>query len=328
MKPLYTLLCFLLSFYPMRAQETDADDAILFEISGNGLNTPSYLLGTWHNIEGAFAHKIQELDSIFNKVGIIAVECDVDSMQQLESIKEWLDMENQMKSLRIDSTLYEKELASHVHTIDTVLAKCGYAEGFKSRHPYRNQKILEWYAAIYSVNEDSFKGGKTNEKQVLLDQYLTRLAKNKGKCIVALDSAEMRINTGKEGLKRVKSKLYDEPIGKQIMDLYYTARRIHKARELNMRAAFAYKSGRGEQAMKELDKHRLGFDTNNVCGRNARWMRMIPEIIATKPTLIAVGIGHLFPRSFRDGKACNGLIEDLRAKGYTIKPAGQEMRKR
>ncbi len=63
MKPLYTLLCFLLSFYPMRAQETDADDAILFEISGNGLNTPSYLLGTWHNIEGAFAHKIQELDS-------------------------------------------------------------------------------------------------------------------------------------------------------------------------------------------------------------------------------------------------------------------------
>ncbi len=320
MKRLYTLLCLLLFFYPMRAQESDTDNAILFEISGNELHTPSYLLGTWHNIEGTFAHKVQGFDSIFNKVEIVAVECDVDSMQQLESIKEWLDMENQMKSVRIDSTLYEKELAPpHVHTIDTVLAKCGYAEGFKNRHPHRNQRILEWYAAIYSVNEDSFKSGKITTEEVLLDQYLTRLAKKKGKCIVALDSAEMRINTGTEGLKRVKSKLYDEPIGKQIMDLYYTARRIHKARELNIRAALAYKSGRGEQSVKELYTHRLGFDTNNVCGRNARWMRMIPDIIATKSTLIAVGIGHLFPRKFHDGKACDGLIEDLRAKGYTVR---------
>lgn len=36
MKPIYTFLYLQLSFYPMRAQEADTDDAILFEISGNG----------------------------------------------------------------------------------------------------------------------------------------------------------------------------------------------------------------------------------------------------------------------------------------------------
>ena len=321
---IYTLkICIIfsmsVSFNLLKAQEVNRDDAILFEISGNELHTPSYLLGTWHNIEGTFAHKIQGFDSIFNKVEIVAVECDVDSMQQLESVKEWLEMEKQAKSLHIDSTLYEKELASYVQTIDTVLAKCGYAEGFKSRHPYRNQRILEWYATIYSVNESSFKSGKITTEQVLLDQYLTRLAKKKGKCIVALDSTEMRIHTGEEGLKKIKSKLYDEPIGKQITDLYYTAQRIHKARELNIRAALAYKSGQGKLSVKKLYTRRLGFDTNNVCDRNARWMRMIPDIITTKPALIAVGIGHLFPRSFRDGKTCNGLIEDLRERGYSVK---------
>jgi uncharacterized protein YbaP (TraB family) len=48
-----------------------------------------------------------------------------------------------------------------------------------------------------------------------------------------------------------------------------------------------------------------------ITDRNRRWVEMMPEIMAAKPTLFVVGAGHL------PGE--EGVLELLKAEGYKVK---------
>lgn len=317
---IFFALFLLCPFCQLKAQEADGDDALLFEISGNGLQKSSYLLGTDHNVDGRFVHEIPCFDSILQKVDAVAAEYDIDSMYHIESIKEWLALEYKIDSIRIDSTLYDETLSQYTHTIDTVLAKCGKSKDFKSRHPYTNLAIVKWYATTYACNEEDFKSGKITPKEFLqMDRYITRLAKEQHKTLIHLDSIAMFVNFGESDLKAAKQKLYEVPIEEQMMELYYTSRSIYKSYNLNKERTAYYKAGEWWRAQ-NLEYNLFGYrpDNNNVRGRNRRWMNQIPSIMAKHPTLIAVGIGHLFHRKFSN-QECNGLIADLRKQGYTVK---------
>ena len=57
--------------------QKNATDGIFFEISGNGLKTPSYILGSNHEVNGEFVHQIPQFDLIYNKVGQTCFETEL-----------------------------------------------------------------------------------------------------------------------------------------------------------------------------------------------------------------------------------------------------------
>ena len=76
MRKIGFLLLGLLAVGQGQAQK-NAPNGIFFEISGNGLKHPSYILGSNHEVSGSFVHQIPQFDEIYNKVGQTCFETEM-----------------------------------------------------------------------------------------------------------------------------------------------------------------------------------------------------------------------------------------------------------
>ena len=76
MRKIGFLLLGLLAVGQVQAQK-NAPSGIFFEISGNGLKQPSYILGSNHEVSGSFVHQIPQFDYIYNKVGQTCFETEM-----------------------------------------------------------------------------------------------------------------------------------------------------------------------------------------------------------------------------------------------------------
>lgn len=299
------------------AQESLFEDGILFKITGKNLTKPSYIMGCFHEVEGSYVHSFAGFDEAFNNVEALAEEGDIDSYYELEGVKGRIAQEDRVDSLVIDSTLYDKTLKSYIHVLDSAMKKCNMFPAYKTKHPHFNMELMKWYAKIYAMNEEYFQKAGTYDDYLQMDQYVSRLAKKHSKLFFALDSIEMRDNLSKEDFAQVSREIDELPIERQIYNLWNASKYFMQGYNTNKFMASLYKQGHGGLFVQRMYSNRSASDVNDVRARNARWMRMLPDIMAKQPTLIFVGAGHLFKRYFNDGE-CRGLISDLREAGYTV----------
>ena len=104
--------------------------------------------------------------------------------------------------------------------------------------------------------------------------------------------------------------LFSKGLKEQAKDLLKTVRDIQKEQNPLAKLVRDYKAQQIEavfegQYMTPQDMERL------VYRRNARWMEKIPALLSAKPTLIAVGAGHLIGEK--------GLVQELRTRGYKLR---------
>lgn len=104
--------------------------------------------------------------------------------------------------------------------------------------------------------------------------------------------------------------LFSKGLKEQAKDLLKTIRDIQKEQNPLAKLVRDYKAQQIEavfegQYMTPQDMERL------VYRRNARWMEKIPALLSAKPTLIAVGAGHLIGEK--------GLVQELRTRGYKLR---------
>lgn len=104
--------------------------------------------------------------------------------------------------------------------------------------------------------------------------------------------------------------LFSKGLKEQAKDLLKTIRDIQKEQNPLAKLVRDYKAQQIEavfegQYMTPQDMERL------VHRRNARWMEKIPALLSAKPTLIAVGAGHLIGEK--------GLVQELRTRGYKLR---------
>ena len=120
------------------------------------------------------------------------------------------------------------------------------------------------------------------------------------------------------GLETVKfhdSLLYDAPLDRQKKFLLYLVRNIDKVRRSRQVTFNLYhqQSLNGlETQINPKDEFTDGRLDAVIRARDMNWLRELPQIMRQQPTFIAVGAGHLL-------WDC-GLINQLRLKGYTVKP--------
>ncbi len=79
------VLIFLIIFSCGRRESTKG--GLLWEITGNGMKEPSYLLGTNHGMHGDFLDSISGVFEALNSVKQVAVESDYSKPKKLDSIK-------------------------------------------------------------------------------------------------------------------------------------------------------------------------------------------------------------------------------------------------
>lgn len=308
-----TLLSSILSQAQVTETPVKLEDALLWEISGNGLQKSSYLLGTMHTVEFSFMFdSIPGMRRVLSAVDQVATEID---MQAFDSIqRKARTISNDYFLMPSDTTYSMLYNAEDFSFVDSVLSSgnARYAE----RIPAFWQNIYSRYIVYNRI-----------KKENCMDYFLLRLANTSSKKIYFLETVQDIVDNNKNsnmseyevGLKeQASSLLFILKNADMINNAYKHLDSLYRARQLsclsfeNQMKEFMESNGQVIKADSEECNFQNEYKLKLIKERNDAWMLKIPILINQGSTLIAVGAMHL------PGNA--GLINQLRKMGYNVKP--------
>lgn len=281
MKKLVTFgLAVLLSFISpiIKAQ----DKSILWEVSGNGLSKPSYLLGTIHVMcKKDFEMKPKVLKALEKSENLVM---EINYTDQGE-------ITNLQKMLQADKKISEQITSTEAKELDEIL-----------KEYHTNLQNIDNYSspALYALISTKAIPCPQTEVKMYEIELLQKALKEK-KSIKALESVNDQLNAINQayGLKDIIAQL---KMGKEYEMLMQKTIAAFKDEDLKTLDILL----KDKRFMNEKQEEAM------LSNRNKNWVEKMPEIMKKESSFFAVGSGHLW--------GTNGLINLLKSKGYTLKP--------
>ncbi len=280
-KALSLLVLMLLSISFMQAQ--DLENALLWEVSGKSLETPSYVFGTIHVTCDATLD--DNVKSALDKTSLLVLELDMDDPTMQSRMMSQVAMKDNQN---IKDLLSEEEYAS----LDGFLQEQFGAplNAFATFKPFFLSAML--ITKYLDCPVQSFEGA------------LMQVAQEQKEEILGLETVEEQM------------KLFDEiPYEDQVKDLMASIEDDLKKDKIKFQEMMKhYNNGNlsGIQEMTDSDesiimeKHKDIMLTN----RNKNWISKIEAFSKEQPTFFGVGAAHLIGE--------DGVIQMLRKEGYTV----------
>ena len=280
-----------------------AQAQLLWKISGNGLQKPSYIIGTYHLAPVSFTDSIKGLkdalaaaEQVYGEV----VTADMTSPENLQKMQAAMMLPD---GQTLDKLYTAEELTRINAALKSIL-------GADMTNPILAQQLgkmtpqalqTQLGLLIYLKKHPGFN---PNEG---FDAYFQKEAAAKGKPVGGLETIDFQVNTLLKGL----------PMERQKELLLCLADNLDFTEEQTENVVNAF-------FKQDLDGIKAAMDAklNNTCdgtpeeeerliyGRNDNWMKQMPEIMNQKSTFFAVGAGHL------PGE--RGLLAQLKKAGYTV----------
>lgn len=262
------------------------DNALLYEVTGNGLTTPSYLYGTFHlvcptdlNITDATKKAVGDAQQVY-------LELDMDDPAMMQGM---------MKAMMMPDGKTVKDYLS--------------AEDYTLLENYFKEKM----------NMNLGQMGKMKPIGLMSMMYMTVLP-----CQPAsydLTFAQMAGKDKKEvlGLESLDAQLaaLDKiPMKEQLKGLVDMAKKPEQAKNEFNNLLSAYKAHDLSKMMNMIKTSQFAgntteFEDKLLGERNVNWIPVIEKAAKEKPTFFAFGAGHLANDK--------GVVNLLRKKGYTVK---------
>lgn len=274
-----------------------AQAQLLWKVSGNGLDRPSYVIGTHHlaplSVKDSIANLQQAIDQTEQVYGEIVMD-DANNPEILMKMQ-------QAMMLPADTTLKSFYTQAQYDTIAAVVKNYMGVDLalFDKLKPATITTQLSVALAMKSL-----KGFNPQEQ---LDTWFQKQARQAGKKVGSLETIDMQINV-----------LYNsQTLMRQALLLYCTATHIEQGVDQSLRMNQAYM----KQDLDELlaiieEKMSDACDSTPeeistlIYGRNANWARQFTSVMKQSPTLFVVGAGHL--------PGPQGLLKLLQKQGYTV----------
>ena len=277
----------------------DYTGALLWKISGNGFDKPSYILGTHHLVHISFADSIAGLkDAMENTQQTVGELVMSDQAAMQAKIQQAAIMPaGQTYNTLLSTEDYAKLDMGLIDVVGTGLSQLGALKPGMISMLY----TITLYTKIYpQFNPMSHEA---------IDSYVQRIATEKGKPVQGLETVEDQIYA-----------LFDaEPLKVQAEVLACTVGQKDKAKEqldkLNNLYSkgdiigmynFAFNNPDDECKTSQEQQDALNKDRNN------KWIVKLPELMKDKPSLIAVGALHLAGE--------DGILYKLAKLGYKVEP--------
>lgn len=265
-----------------------AQNSILWEVSGNGLTTPSYLMGTLKFIGEKEFYVPKEATERMLKCKIFAIEDQVDHKAQMELNKALHFPKGKSLATEFPGEDYAKVVAFMEKEFNMPKAKF-------------EKELGRLIPLALSINMTRMSLG---EKVKYYDIELLLLAKKNKLKTYSL-----------EPIGREAQAIQAFPMAEQEKALIHSISNFEaqKAEYLELEKAFA---ANDVDKVFELSLHPAeehpDFAAEFYTKRNLEWLPKIDKMIHDKPAFISVGITHL------EGE--NGLIALLKGKGFTLTP--------
>ncbi|OZB05169.1 MAG: hypothetical protein B7X54_06145 [Idiomarina sp. 34-48-12] len=246
----------------------------------------AYLFGTMHMICHADASIPNAVTSAFSEAKQLVVEIDLTDSAQQRYLQQHV---TQQPADYLQKHLTQQQQAILQGIVENDL---GYPyQQLKSLRPiFINALFLQHF-----LDCDS--------QPLLLDEMLTQQAQVNAKAIVGLETVAEQLA------------LFDSiSLQEQVQALYEMATNPKQNRDDLQELQSVYLNDDGGK-LYEVMRSQADFDTFEqafLSQRNKNWVTELPKLIASQPTFIAVGAGHL--------AGTDGLLTLLRQQGYKITP--------
>ncbi len=263
-------------------------NSLSWKISGNGLEKDSYLYGTFHTADKRVFEFKDGVEKAFNNADTYAMELNMDSVDKVAMMKAMvMDSNKTLKTLLTEND-YRMVNQFFIDSIGMSLFI------FNKMQPFMTTQMV--------VMKDL-----KSEKESALDLYWFNKAKEQGKQLVGLEKMVEQINTFKS-----------ISVEKQAEQLVQSVKDYGKVEAMNMdEMVEIYQSGDLDRLMLEMERYSKeskmeteDFNEKFLYRRNINMADRVVQYLNKGSVFMAIGAAHL------PGE--KGVIELLRAKGYTI----------
>ncbi|WP_250252721.1 TraB/GumN family protein [Chryseobacterium sp. Marseille-Q3244] len=261
---------------------TENENSLLWEVSGNGLSKPSYIAGTFHILCSKDFEIKPKTWNALNQAENFVMEINYTDQNEIVAMQ---------KMMAADKKISEQLTPEEAKELDKILADYG-----------TNLKNIDHQTpqALYALIATKAIPCPPNEVKMYEIELLKTALKNK-----------KSVN----GLEKVDDQIYS--IG-QSYNLKEVISQLKLSKEYTIASQKMTEAFKNEN-LKSLDQLIKDPKFMNkkqekfmLTDRNTKWVEKMPEIMKKQSSFFAVGSGHLWGN--------NGLINLLKAKGYTVKP--------
>ncbi|MCC5938045.1 MAG: TraB/GumN family protein [Lunatimonas sp.] len=270
-------------FFVLTFPVTGQDQGVFWEISGNGLSKPSYLMGTVHllcedelQLGGVLTEKLAGSKALILEVDLDDPNLAISMMSKMhneggESITDYLS-DGEYKEIR-----------------NLLMERTGVDIGMlKKLRPFMLMSLI--YPSLLECETKSY------------ESELMKLAKSTKAEIHGLESVDDQLS------------VFDQiPLDEQYRSFYEYAMDLDKGRVEFQRLIKAYRDEDIELLVKMVSESPEYRDYQDILldNRNLNWIEPMGKWMREGPVFFAVGAGHL------GGE--NGLIQLLKNEGYRLK---------
>lgn len=297
MKKIFLLAATLIAYFSSSIQAQ-----ILYRISGNGLESPSYIVGTYHLAPASFVDSIPGINKAIEGTNQVCGELDIMDAFKPENTARLVQAQMLPEGVTLSSLFTTEQLkrlnALLLEVMGTNLEDEASAAQLEKMNPASVSTSLTMLS--YMKETPSFN------PMELIDNYFQMLALQSGKAVKGFETVDFQIGV-----------LYSDSLQKQADDLMCMVDHFEDVLEMTKRITAAYFS----QNLKQIEET-LEEESAIECGtseededrllnnRNRNWVEKMPAMMAEQPTLFVVGAGHLCGEQ--------GVLKLLEKSGYTV----------
>ena len=293
---------FLLALALIVGFATSTRAQILYRISGNGLESPSYIVGTYHLAPSSFADSIPGMRHAIEETNQVCGELDMMDAFKPENAARLMKAQMLPEGVTLSSLFTAEQLKRLNALLLEVYGTNLEDEAFAFQMERMSPVALSTSITLLSYMKD----GNSYNPMDLIDSYFQTLALQNGKSVKGFETVDLQMNV-----------LYGAPLEKQVSDLMCMVDHFEDTKTMVDLVTKAYFSQDLDQIEKVMESE-ASFDCSTspedtdilVDNRNRAWVKMMPEMMSEQPTLFVVGAAHLCGEQ--------GVLKLLKEAGYTI----------
>lgn len=299
MKKTLTFIIALLAASSLNAQ-------ILYKITGKDAKGASYIIGTYHLADASFTEKIPGLQTALAETEQVYGEVNMENIMQPASSQK-MTAAMMLPEGQTLKTVLTPEQFGKVSAFAKELMGVGLDNDmvFSQLGKMSPRALATQFTLLLFMKNSTTPFNPANG----LDNFFQMQAKQNNKPIGGLETIDFQIETlykstpierqVEELICLVDNKEYNLMMVQEITKAFY-------AQDLQ-----AIKKAADEKLNNSCDSTPEEEETL-IYGRNDNWMKLMPSIMAEKPTFFAVGALHLVGE--------RGMLTQLQKAGYTVTP--------
>ena len=284
------------------ASITYAQAQILYRISGNGLESPSYIVGTYHLAPASFVDSIPGIHEAIEGTSQVCGELDMMDAFKPENSARLLKSQMLPEGVTLSSLFTAEQLERLNALLLDVMGTNLNDEAFAAQMEKMSPVALSTTLTLTSY----MKGTPSFNPMDLIDNYFQMQALQNGKSVKGFETVDFQIGI-----------LYNAPLEKQVNDLMCLVDHFDNANEmveLITSAYFSQNLKQIEEALEEESQLDCGTTPEDedvlISNRNRNWVETMPGMMAEQPTLFVVGAAHLCGEK--------GVLKLLEKAGYNV----------